>query len=704
MARSATPKPIKYNVLLDAQGTQAEARKVERALQGIEDKAQGLDRALGDINLDIDIDDSAVDVLRKRLLLKKKQIEDDVRVDMDIDPTKALYQIRAVERQLKQLDRMDVTPEINVDRDRFSGALLTMGKRFGDIIGGGIGTSLSSLSSAGGGVGALVGAAAAVSLVGTMTPILVAGTSAAIAAGLAGGIVMGGKDLLSKFDTLNKQVRKTTIVFGDELENVQKWAAGLSTAIGIGKTELGTIAAGVQDLLVPKGFSRGDAADLTKQIVERGAALAEFSGLETQQGIDAVTAALLGQTRQLKTLGVEVSAVDIKARMAALKREEDYKGFSDAQLKTIATLELIKERSGDAWTAFTDGSKDAGAAADDFLDKWNATIANLKTDAIMGFGGILAEVVQELGQTIDIGIDFDDGGLAAWIKENKDPIKSAFYDFAVIAADGGIVLVEFAKAAVASVDPLLQTAEAVVKISKGLLVATRVGVFGLPAAVAISGPFDELMDSLNETDSALDTLQGAWDDFGSQATSGLDAASKGLRDLRTDIADTAAASDAVIEIKAELKAKDVDAAKATIAALSEDQLVALIATIDPANASKTEKRILELAKERQVDINTDLAGQSETERELARLSRDRVATLWLKPKFGYGSNNPSIGTPVGRSASPLSRAALPQYEYVLPSARQAPAGSVTVNNYYPKPERGSESLAMSLRVARGAVA
>ena len=176
------------------------------------------------------------------------------------------------------------------------------------------------------------------------------------------------------------------------------------------------ISAGVQDIIVPRGFSREEASNITKLIVERGAAIAEFQGIEAQQGIDAVTSALLGQTRSLKSLGVELSATLINERADLLvtrgywidygkdgkKSADDVKrsveGLNETQLKTVAALELIQERSRDGWKAFLKGSAEllerlASRAQDWLRDKLGVaqlrrnadTVEHLRDKPVKGF-------------------------------------------------------------------------------------------------------------------------------------------------------------------------------------------------------------------------------------------------------------------------------------------------------------------------------
>jgi hypothetical protein len=147
--------------------------------------------------------------------------------------------------------------------------------------------------------------------------------------------------------------------------------------------------------------------------------------VDVQQGIDAVSSALLGEREQLKSLGVSISQAQVDARVEVMKTQAAYKGFNDEQLATAATLELIKEKGTDAWAAFQDGPNDALAIVND----WKA-----------GFGDLQAAATEVFGQiAVDIAKAFGAGGggenplkkLADWLLENREQITTTVMDIGV---------------------------------------------------------------------------------------------------------------------------------------------------------------------------------------------------------------------------------------------------------------------------------
>jgi hypothetical protein len=311
--------------------------------------------------------------------------------------------------------------------------------------------------------------------------------------------------------------------------------------------------------------------------------------------------------------------------------------------------------------------------------------------------------------------------LTEWIDQNEDKIRSFMLDlvdYALLGAEAfgatakGVL--DLAEWLARATPDMMRFAASVIDMSDNIaslwkFLNTDIGTDAWFAA-GLDVLDGKTSERVQELEAAADRLEGTVIDFDTDpAKKSIDDVIARLGGVRETIEALRVADAAIIEIKAELKAKDVDAAKATIAALSEDQLVTLIASIDPSNASKTEKKILELAKERKVDLETTIPNRSATERNLDWLARDRTSTIKVNYTFAPGWQIDSPSRP--RAVSPMSRAAVPGADTFASGGaganltlRATSAPNVTIVNNYPKPERTSDSLAMSLRLAREAVA
>ena len=167
--------------------------------------------------------------------------------------------------------------------------------------------------------------------------------------------------------------------------------------MGTTRQETLMLAAGFQDLLVPMGFSREEAARLTTETVGLSAALSEWSGgTKTAAEIASIfSKAMLGEREQMKTLGISITELDVKTKLLA-RGQEKLTGNALAQAKAIATQELIFEKSTDAQEAFRKGGDSLARTQQALI----ATISQMKEDllvslipAMVQLGDVLREDV-----------------------------------------------------------------------------------------------------------------------------------------------------------------------------------------------------------------------------------------------------------------------------------------------------------------------
>ncbi|MBM7788849.1 hypothetical protein [Tenggerimyces flavus] len=171
------------------------------------------------------------------------------------------------------------------------------------------------------------------------------------------GVVALGPQLLDAAAKIQLMENKSKIVFGDQIGRVKDWAEANAHAMGLTKREAVGLAAGMADLLVPMGFTRKTATDMTLQIQNLSGALSEWSGgtRTTAEVSEILQAALLGERDALQGLGIGISQAQVDAQILANKK----KGLTFAteeQASAQATLDLVMQKSTDAQNAYAQGA------------------------------------------------------------------------------------------------------------------------------------------------------------------------------------------------------------------------------------------------------------------------------------------------------------------------------------------------------------
>lgn len=199
-----------------------------------------------------------------------------------------------------------------------------------------------------------------------------------IAAGM--GFAAIGKSVFSASDA-NETVNKFNVVFGEVANQTRKWADEYAQDIGRSKyATLGWLNS-FQDVLVPMGLARDEAAGLSKEMVTLAADLGSFNNVATARAAEAMQSALVGNHEAVRMLGIQLS----EAQLNLVAQREGYqKNFRDLDNLTKMQLrfnEMIRQ-SGDA-------VDDATRTAMEFNNQWLRFKGNIRDVSIaMGFNFI----------------------------------------------------------------------------------------------------------------------------------------------------------------------------------------------------------------------------------------------------------------------------------------------------------------------------
>lgn len=655
-------RPINFTFKGDSAGLNTGVQAGVMGLRRLAGEMKDVDRVadrLDGRNVDLDVKADGLVGVRTRLQAMRAELQRDIEINPDVDIFGALTKLRRLDREISRIDRQRVDVDVDLDIDRNSvGRFISrgagLGLKFGEAITDAaakplevglktiasnpiVGTALAA------GIGVAMAGAISKALLASIAPV-----SAALGGLFAGAVAGAGYQLVKSFAGFEAADRKLKTVFKGMTGTIIDWSEEVSIRAGVGEVELQKMASSVQDLLVPRGFSRRDAAGMTTEIVERGIALAEFSGVEKAQGIEAVTKAMLGENEQLKQLGVQIRKSDVTAWLK--DNEKAVRGMTDAQAEVVATLAILEERSKDAWKAYLDGGSDAEV----LMDTLNATIANLKTDAIKGFGGIFLDLIGDIGAT---GEALDNLDLGKWIKQNKGVIKDNMLGIIDLALQGADAFLSFASSVISTsgnIGPFLGNILrwgggvadklSFIADTMGIMSALARGNIGEAAEIGLTRAFNKDKYK-NEAEALAADIEGAFNIDLSAGLDEIDSIRQGITGTREDLEKVRMGDALVIDIKADIKGKSVAEARTRLKGLTEEELEAIIQVTEN-GTTKVEKKLNRAAKKERkaiIEAKVDEGARSKTERTM-----DEIA----KP-FGKGREAPI--TPKGRGKAEYER-------------------------------------------------
>lgn len=164
----------------------------------------------------------------------------------------------------------------------------------------------------------------------------VAGAAAAYSAQkVAGDAVRNAVDL-------GEEVNKTAVVFRASGDEMLRWSRNSATAMGMSRQQALAAAGTFGNMLVPMGFARGKAADMSRSMVSLAGDMASFNNASPEETLDALRSGLAGETEPLRRFGVFLNDARVKAEAASMGL---VKAHGDtAKLKNAQAAAAIAQR------------------------------------------------------------------------------------------------------------------------------------------------------------------------------------------------------------------------------------------------------------------------------------------------------------------------------------------------------------------------
>lgn len=170
---------------------------------------------------------------------------------------------------------------------------------------------------------------------------------------------IGGFSLNSAME-LEASEAKYKTVFGEFTDTSDAFLKEFQKLTPATTAEVRNMASGIQDMLVPLGFAREEATNMTGEFMHVIGALTNFnSGTETAESVSAkFTAAMTGELDGLKSLGIQLDADTVKQKAVEMGLAATTKEVGKQEIAQVVLAEAYKQ-SGDALAAYNEESLDA---------------------------------------------------------------------------------------------------------------------------------------------------------------------------------------------------------------------------------------------------------------------------------------------------------------------------------------------------------
>ena len=253
--------------------------------------------------------------------------------------------------------------------------------------------------------------------VGAMSAgMMSAGRSLALIALPLVGIGISSLRTAADFEEMSS---KFNVVFGDMAGEVETWAEDTGKSVGRAKSHLMDYASGIQDMLVPMGFSRPAAAEMSKAISELAIDVASFTNKSDGDVIRDFSSALVGSHEPLYKYGILITEDTL--RQSALNL-----GI-DATDRKLTQEEKVLARVAIMFSNTADAQGDAERTSESYTNQVKAAEAAM-IELNIAIGNALIPTMTSLVKIVSPIIS----KMATWAEENPTLVKT------VIAVGTGI--------------------------------------------------------------------------------------------------------------------------------------------------------------------------------------------------------------------------------------------------------------------------
>lgn len=233
------------------------------------------------------------------------------------------------------------------------------------------------------------------------------------AAAAAAGVfaVKLGKDAVMAASDFNETLSKTEVLFGDASTEIEKFADTAAQNFGQSKNQAMQAAATFATFGKAAGLAGQDLVGFSTGFVGLASDLASFNNTSPEQAINAIGAALRGESEPLRQYGVLINDAALKNAYFQLTGEE-VSGSLTAQQKILAAQKLIYEQTTAAQGDFARTS-DGLANQQRIL---SAEFANAKVELGQNLLPVALQFVQFLNREVIPAVK-------EWVEENGPKLK-----------------------------------------------------------------------------------------------------------------------------------------------------------------------------------------------------------------------------------------------------------------------------------------
>lgn len=199
----------------------------------------------------------------------------------------------------------------------------------------------------------------------------------------AGVVIAGLNKAVQDASDLNETISKTKVIFGESQRSVEAWSQSSAQALGISQRAALDAASTFATFAKSAGLAGDDLSKFSTDLVGLSSDLASFYNTSPEQAIEAIGAALRGESEPIRQYGVLLDDATLKARAFEMGLYDGTGALEQSARVMAAQAEIVAQTS--------DAAGDFARTADGLANSQRIAAAEAE-NASASFGEVLIPV------------------------------------------------------------------------------------------------------------------------------------------------------------------------------------------------------------------------------------------------------------------------------------------------------------------------
>jgi hypothetical protein len=228
-----------------------------------------------------------------------------------------------------------------------------------------------------------------------------AGALAFAAIGAAAGAmaIKVGKEAISAASDLSEEISKASVIFGNSAGAIDEWASSAATAFGQSRRQATAAASNFAIFGESAGLADDDLVDFSTGLTELASDLASFSNTSPEDAVQALGAALRGESEPIRRYGVLLNDQTLRQRALEMGIVDTTKNALTPQQRVLAAQAEIFAQTATAQGDFartSDGLANSQRILSANLEDVKATLGEALLPVAEQFSGWLVSVLPDV--------------------------------------------------------------------------------------------------------------------------------------------------------------------------------------------------------------------------------------------------------------------------------------------------------------------